>query len=140
MILYLVKYLNTHILQEQFVHQFSGGMALDSAISISLSYFLSAASMIYAQHLSKGILEPPVDLKYPEIFLFLIGISGNFYHHYLLSKLRTKGDKEYRIPNGSLFDFVICPHFLFEIIDFLGISFMVVCLILWYAHTIFLKL
>ncbi|KAL4599346.1 hypothetical protein ACB092_11G120100 [Castanea dentata] len=106
------------------VHQFSGGMILDSAIPISLSYFLSTASMIYAQYLSQDISEPPVDLKYPGILLFLIGIGGNFYHHYLLSKLRGKGDKEYRIPNGGLFDLVICPHYLFEIIDFLGISFI----------------
>ena len=106
------------------VHQFSGGMILDSAIPISLSYFLSTASMIYAQHLSQDISEPPVDLKYPGILLFLIGIVGNFYHHYLLSKLRGNGDKEYRIPKGGLFDLVICPHYLFEIIDFLGISFI----------------
>lgn len=106
------------------VHQFSGGMILDSAIPISLSYFLSTASMIYAQHLSQDISEPPVDLKYPGILLFLIGIGGNFYHHYLLSKLRGKGDKEYKIPKGGLFDLVICPHYLFEIIEFLGISFI----------------
>ncbi|MBA0571140.1 hypothetical protein Golob_004730, partial [Gossypium lobatum] len=49
-------------------------------------------------------------------------ISGNFYHHYLLSKLRTKGDKEYKIPKGGLFELVICPHYLFEILEFLGIS------------------
>ncbi|KAL4599348.1 hypothetical protein ACB092_11G120300 [Castanea dentata] len=106
------------------VHQYSGGMMLDSAITISLGYFTYTAGMIYAQHLSQDISEPPVDLKYPGILLFLIGISGNFYHHYLLSKLRGKGDKEYRIPKGGLFDLVICPHYLFEIIDFLGISFI----------------
>jgi len=56
--------------------------------------------------------------------LFLIGISGNFYHHYLLSKLRGEGEREYRIPKGGLFELVICPHYLFEIIGFLGISFI----------------
>ncbi|PPS03344.1 hypothetical protein GOBAR_AA17323 [Gossypium barbadense] len=39
-------------------------------------------------------------------------ISGNFYHHYLLSKLRTNGDKEYKIPKGGLFELAICPHYL----------------------------
>jgi steroid 5-alpha reductase family enzyme len=99
-------------------------MILDSVILISLGYFLSTASMIYAQQLTQGISEPPVDLKYPGILLFLIGTSGNFYHHYLLSKLRGEGEREYKVPNGGLFDFVICPHYLFEIIGFLGISFI----------------
>ncbi|MBA0841483.1 hypothetical protein Goarm_003971, partial [Gossypium armourianum] len=69
-----------------------------------------------------GLSEPSIDLKYLGIVLFLIGISGNFYHHYLLSKLRTKGGKEYKIPKGGLFELVICPHYLFEILGFMGIS------------------
>ncbi|KAE8037921.1 hypothetical protein FH972_010471 [Carpinus fangiana] len=107
-----------------FVHKYSGGMILDSVILISLSYFLSTATMIYAQQLTQGISEPPVDLKYPGILLFLVGTSGNFYHHYLLSKLRGEREREYKIPKGGLFDSVICPHYLFEIISFLGISFI----------------
>jgi steroid 5-alpha reductase family enzyme len=99
-------------------------MILDSAILISLSYFVTTVTMIYAQTLTQGIPEPQVDLKYPGILLFLIGISGNFYHHYLLSKLRGEGEREYKIPKGGLFELVICPHYLFEIIGFLGISFI----------------
>ncbi|KAJ7974828.1 3-oxo-5-alpha-steroid 4-dehydrogenase family protein [Quillaja saponaria] len=105
-----------------FVHKYSGNMILDSAITISLSYFVSTVTMIYAQHLTQGFPEPPIDLKYPGIVLFLIGISGNFYHHYLLSKLRGKGEKEYKIPKGGLFGLVICPHYLLEIIQFIGVS------------------
>jgi very-long-chain enoyl-CoA reductase len=99
-------------------------MAVDSAIPISLSYFLSSATIIYAQHLTLEFPEPPINLLYPGIALFLIGIIGNFYHHYLLSKLRGKGEKEYKIPKGGLFDYVICPHYLFEIIAFYGFSFI----------------
>ncbi|KAF7811471.1 very-long-chain enoyl-CoA reductase-like [Senna tora] len=107
-----------------FVHKYSGSVPLDSAIPISLSYFLSTATMLYAQHLTLGLPEPPIDLKYPGIVLFLIGIGGNFYHHYLLSKLRGNGRKEYNIPEGGLFGLVICPHYLFEILGFYGISFI----------------
>ncbi|MFQ6655561.1 hypothetical protein Gotur_026069 [Gossypium turneri] len=81
--------------------------------------FLKSAVTI---HFFKRLFEPSIDLKYLGIALFLIGISGNFYHHYLLSKLRTKGDKDYKIPKGGLFELVICPHYLFEILEFLGIS------------------
>lgn len=99
-------------------------MALNSAILITMSYFLSSSTMIYAQHLTLGLPEPPIDLKNPGIVLFLIGIAGNFYHHYLLSKLRGMGEKQYKIPEGGLFGLVICPHYLFEIIGFYGLSFI----------------
>ncbi|XP_022890931.1 steroid 5-alpha-reductase DET2-like [Olea europaea var. sylvestris] len=97
-------------------------MDTEAATAISLSYFINSASMIYSHHLIQGLPEPQTDLKYVGSLLFLVGISGNFYHHYLLSKLRTKGDKSYKIPQGGLFSLVICPHYLFEIIGFLGIS------------------
>ncbi|KAE9447976.1 hypothetical protein C3L33_20135, partial [Rhododendron williamsianum] len=107
-----------------FVHKFSGGMVLDSAILISGAYFSLAASLIYVQHLTEGLPEPSIDLKYPGVVIFLVGISGNFYHHYLLSKLREKGDKGYKLPKGGLFNLVLCPHYLFEIVAFWGIFFV----------------
>ncbi|KAG5237926.1 steroid alpha-reductase DET [Salix suchowensis] len=110
------------ILEVLFVHRYSGGMAVESLIPIALSYFTSSVFVIYAQHLAQGLTEPAIDLMYPGLMLFLIGISGNFYHHCLLSKLRSKKDKEYRVPEGGLFDLVICPHYLFEILGILGIS------------------
>nr|XP_004292045.2 PREDICTED: very-long-chain enoyl-CoA reductase-like [Fragaria vesca subsp. vesca] len=125
------------LLEVQFVHKYSGGMALDTAIPISLSYFMSTATMVYAQHLTitQGLPEPPIDLKYPGILLFLVGISGNFYHHYLLSRMRSSSssspstsksndDKDYKIPRGGLFELVVCPHYLFEIIGFIGFAFI----------------
>ncbi|PON54702.1 3-oxo-5-alpha-steroid 4-dehydrogenase, C-terminal [Parasponia andersonii] len=118
-----------------FIHKYSGGVVIDSAILISFSYFSSAANMIYCHYKlyptqgpnSEQYHEQPtfIDLKYIGVLLFLIGISGNFYHHYLLSQLRKKGDKDsYKIPKGGLFGLVICPHYLFEILGFVGISFI----------------
>ncbi|XP_010067100.2 3-oxo-5-alpha-steroid 4-dehydrogenase 1 [Eucalyptus grandis] len=112
------------ILEVLFIHKFSGRMGMNSMVVISLIYFLSTVSLIYSQHLSQGLPEPPVDLLYPGIALFLIGITGNLYHHILLSKLRKEGEGEYKIPKGGLFGWVICPHYLFEVIDFVGISFI----------------
>lgn len=109
-------------MQVLFIHKFSGRMDIEAAITISLSYFLSSATIIYAQHLTQGLPEPEFDLKYTGILMFLLGTCGNLYHHYLLSKLRSGGEKRYKIPRGGLFDKVICPHYLFEIVGFLGIS------------------
>ncbi|KAK9904651.1 hypothetical protein M0R45_000495 [Rubus argutus] len=122
------------LLEVQFVHKYSGGMGLPIAVRISLSYLLYTATMIYTQHqtITQGLPEPPIDLKFPGILLFLFGISGNFYHHYLLSTMRSSSssqsnsksndDKDYKIPRGGLFELVVCPHYLFEIIGFVGVS------------------
>ncbi|KAI3470673.1 hypothetical protein Pfo_027336 [Paulownia fortunei] len=112
------------VLEVLFIHKFSGFMVLDTVIIISATYFTSAASMVYFQHQTQGFPEPLIDLKYLGLLVFLVGICGNFYHHYLLSKLREKNDKMYKIPRGGLFSLVICPHYLFEILTFIGISFI----------------
>ncbi|XP_009782383.1 uncharacterized protein LOC107812573 [Nicotiana tabacum] len=110
------------VLEVLFVHKYSGSMDVEATTVISFSYFLSTVTMIYGQHLSQGLPEPSIDLKYGGFIIFLVGIIGNFCHHYLLSNLRNKGEKEYKIPQGGLFNFVICPHYLFEILVFVGVS------------------
>uniref|UniRef100_A0A0E0E7P6 GTD-binding domain-containing protein n=1 Tax=Oryza meridionalis TaxID=40149 RepID=A0A0E0E7P6_9ORYZ len=118
--------------QVLFIHQYSGSMPLNTAATISSSYLVTTATMIYAQHLAAGLPDTPVDLLYPGVAAFAVGIAGNFYHHYLLSQLRTTtttatakqngGEKEYRIPTGGLFGLATCPHYLFEIVGFFGFA------------------
>ncbi|KAI3863761.1 hypothetical protein MKW98_031353 [Papaver atlanticum] len=110
-----------------FVHKYSGGMVLDSTILISLCYFFCSVNMIYNQHLLQGVADPEIDLKFIGIALFLVGIVGSFYHHCILANLRKEksgADKGYKIPKGGLFGVVVCPHYLFEILTFIGISLM----------------
>uniref|UniRef100_A0ACD5UNP0 Uncharacterized protein n=1 Tax=Avena sativa TaxID=4498 RepID=A0ACD5UNP0_AVESA len=112
------------VLEVLFIHRYSGNMPLKTALSISSSYLLSTITMIYAQYLARGLPEPPTDLLYVGVLLFTVGIAGNFYHHYLLSKLRKGGNNEngYKIPKGGLFELVTCPHYLFEITGFFGFA------------------
>ncbi|CAA0806043.1 3-oxo-5-alpha-steroid 4-dehydrogenase family protein [Striga hermonthica] len=111
------------ILEVLLVHKYSGWMDVDAMIPISLSYFTYAITIIYSQHLIQmGASQPAVDLKYIGISIYFLGITANFYHHYLLSTLRTTGkEKRYEMPRGGLFSFVVCPHYLFEIVGFIGI-------------------
>ncbi|KAL2557923.1 3-oxo-5-alpha-steroid 4-dehydrogenase family protein [Forsythia ovata] len=110
------------IFEVLFVHKYSAWMDIEAAIALPLSYLICSTIMTYSHYLIQGFPEPQTDLKYFGALLFLVGISGNFYHHYLLSKLRIKGDKNYKIPQGGLFSLVICPHYLFEIMGFFGMS------------------
>ncbi|KAL1815862.1 hypothetical protein DCAR_0520197 [Daucus carota subsp. sativus] len=104
-----------------FVHKFSGSSSLDHSIIIATSYFVITAGTIYGQYLSRGLPEPSTDLTFAGVAIFLIGITGNFYHHYILSNLRKEGEKQYKIPRGGLFGLVICPHYAFELLGFVGI-------------------
>ncbi|XP_065870430.1 uncharacterized protein [Euphorbia lathyris] len=114
------------IFEVVFVHKYSGGMDVDSAVTIGLCYLIATGTMIYSQHLTQveGYGQPHIDLSYLGTVLFLIGISGNLYHHFLLSKLRSKEDKQYKVPKGGLFELIICPHYMFEIIEFWGVAFI----------------
>ncbi|KAG6418603.1 hypothetical protein SASPL_120807 [Salvia splendens] len=111
-------------LEVLFLHKFSGFFGVESAVIIAATYFTAAAGFVYFHHQTEGLPEPSVDLKYFGVLLSLIGLSGNFYHHYLLSKLRKNNNKGYDIPRGGLFNLVICPHYLFEITTFVGFSFI----------------
>ncbi|XP_004135372.1 steroid 5-alpha-reductase DET2 [Cucumis sativus] len=107
-----------------FVHKYSNKMALTDAIMTSLSYLLFSGTTIYAQIVALDLAEPEIDLKAAGLAMYGIGITGNFYHHVLLSRLRSGGDREYKIPKGGLFKVIVCPHYLFEIVEFLGIAFV----------------
>lgn len=104
-----------------FIHKFSGNSSLDHSIIIATSYFVITACTVYGQYLSRGLPEPSIDLTFAGVVVFLIGITGNFYHHYILANLRKEGEKQYKIPRGGLFGLVICPHYAFELLGFLGI-------------------
>lgn len=112
------------LLEVMFIHKYSGSMALGAVKTIPLSYFLTTLLTIYSQHLCRESPQPAIDLTFIGSAVFLVGISGNFYHHYLLSTLRSNGEKEYKIPKCGLFSLVICPHYFFEVLGFWGIAFI----------------
>ncbi|KAK8999187.1 hypothetical protein V6N11_070363 [Hibiscus sabdariffa] len=67
----------------------------------------SAITIHFFKRILEGLPEPSIDFKCCGVVLFLMGIGGNFYHHYLLSKLRTKGGKDYKIPKGVTLGIVL---------------------------------
>jgi very-long-chain enoyl-CoA reductase len=105
-------------------------MPLPTALLISSCYLFYVTMLTYAQHHTRGLPEPATDTIYPGALVFAVGVAGNFYHHHLLSRLRaataTSGgcgdDRGYKIPKGGLFELVACPHYLFEIVTFVGLA------------------
>jgi steroid 5-alpha reductase family enzyme len=52
--------------------------------------------------------------------LFFGGWYVNVRADALLSRLKTEGGDEYRVPHGSLYELVSCPNYLGEIVEWTG--------------------
>lgn len=115
----MIAHFGKRVAECLFVHRYSEKMPLSSSGFISFFYTITSVSAIhYARLVPKDLYESwtlPVGLG-----LFSVGLAGNFYHHYLLASMRKPGEKEYQVPRGGLFEYVACPHYLFELIGWLG--------------------
>jgi very-long-chain enoyl-CoA reductase len=54
----------------------------------------------------------------------LLCMLGNFYCHYILMNLRPSGTTARGIPQGFLFNFVSCPNYFLEIIEWIAFAIM----------------
>lgn len=93
-------------LEVQYLHRFSGHTNLISCVTIASLYLLTAFMFFFV---AAYRLSLPLSVASAEregfapnfcvgIAVWLCGISGNFYHHLLLSKLRDAGDVSYAAP------------------------------------------
>jgi very-long-chain enoyl-CoA reductase len=56
------------------------------------------------------------------VVVFAVAELGNARAHRLLRDLRPAGSKQRVIPRGFLFERVSCPHYLFEILSWVGFA------------------
>lgn len=109
-----------------FVHRYSGNISIWTALLISWGY----SSVAFTIHESVNKMTTPSMLNESSIVftsiagisIFIIAQILNLYHHILLRNLRSENKGEYKIPEGGLFKYVNCPHYLMEIIAWIGIS------------------
>ena len=112
-------------LEVMYLHKYSGCTDRGTPTFISVYYtLLTLLTMYSAGRMDK---DDNITIMTFGAVLFAVGIAGNFYHHYLLAKLRTGTDKitesnKYVSPRGGLFSYVATPHYLFELIGWLGIA------------------
>lgn len=112
-------------LEVMFLHQYSGRTDRATPSMIGVYYALTVVLIAFANDVGlRSEIDGRTDGK--NLFgstLFAVGLLGNFYHHYLLSKLRSsKKTTKYVAPFGGMFEFVATPHYLFELIGWLGIA------------------
>lgn len=71
-------------------------------------------------------------------FLFVVGFVINVTSDNILINLRKPGESAYKIPHGKLYQFISCPNYFGEIIEWVGFAIMCWCLpatvyMLWVA-------
>ena len=60
--------------------------------------------------------------------LFIAGLAINITSDNILITLRASGETGYKIPQGGLFRYVSCPHYLGECMEWIGFAIMSWCL------------
>jgi len=119
---FLMLHFGKRLLEVFYLHKYSGKVGRDLSIGIGFYYGLVSLLVCCVASPATGVGS---DMIGAESALFAIGTAGNLYHHSILAGLRDSGktdDKSYIAPKGGLFDFVAAPHYLFELMAWLGIA------------------
>lgn len=105
------------------VHVYSGRMDRATAFGIGTYYALMAWLVLHQQAaVPASALASGVPLA-AALGVFAAGEAGNGWHHWRLAQLRPKGGPAaYALPSGGLFDSVVSPHYLFEVVAWVGIA------------------
>lgn len=132
------------------VHVYSGSMGPMCYFIATFYALLTLLICVQTQHVPAELYARPASEAALPMALgfFAIGELGNLYHHWLLAGMRTLAatldsvpatpptsselvdgpppspatPKAYHVPRGGLFELVAAPHYLFELIAWLGIS------------------
>ena len=102
------------------VHNYSGRVDVTTPSFVGFYYAVVAVLIGFVSDPN-----PSTEALQAGKILFGFGLAGNFYHHRLLAKLRNSsdgGEKKYIAPKGGLFNYVAAPHYLFELIGWLGVA------------------
>lgn len=113
-------------MEVMFLHQYSGRTDRATPSMIGVFYALTTLLIASSANHADVRYENDDSTDFKMIIgssVFGVGLCGNLYHHYLLAKLRSsKKTSKYVAPTGGLFEFVATPHYLFEIIGWLGVA------------------
>jgi hypothetical protein len=118
------------ILEILFVNSYSRPTPLCALLTIALLYGGAATSCAFFQvHTLGQLTSKPIFMLGFLVFAFSELLNG--YHHWLLARLRPPGVRTYGVPRGGLFGWVASPHYLGEILSFIGYAMMSDLLPVW---------
>ncbi|KAI0232685.1 hypothetical protein LSAT2_017014 [Lamellibrachia satsuma] len=109
-----------------FLQSYRRKVAPSVAIMASLFYLVSGLWIGWSVNFFLGYLAPALWILIPAVLVFAVGEIGN-----CLSHIHLERDSFYRAPSSSMhavvsiaamFNFISCPHYLFEIVTWLGFA------------------
>lgn len=119
----MVVHFGKRCLEVMLLHRYSGRTDRGTPTMIGVFYALTALLICACGDQTRGN-----GGSAPGAALFCVGLAGNFYHHYLLAALRSGGGggtRKYVPPRGGMFSLVAAPHYLFELVGWLGVALVV---------------
>jgi len=111
------------------VNSYSRPTPLSALLSIAIFY--SGAAVVCGFFQVRTMAQPSKLLMVLGGLTFAFGELLNAYHHWLLARIRASGGTTYSLPRGGLFRWVASPHYLGEILSFLGFAMMSDLLPVW---------
>lgn len=110
-----------------FLHRYSGEMGGFAVITILATYSSFSLLTIYGLGSVSTVELDQLSTRgqfYAGVIFFIFGQVINSYHHFLLASLRRGpgNNFKYVCPSGGLFSFVVCPHYLGEVITWFGLA------------------
>lgn len=119
MTILFVLHFGKRCVEALFVHKYSGPIDVFSVVQITGFYCFAVWLGLFT---TASVTQAPDVTTWIGLATFAGGTVINAYHHVLLANLRPRGSTEYVIPRGGLFSVVVCPHYLGELIAWLGIA------------------
>jgi very-long-chain enoyl-CoA reductase len=118
-----IGHFSRRTLESLFVHRYSGRPVPPADYLVEYLYYWGFATWI-AWSLSDSNWSLPAAVQtYAAVAIFLLGQLGNGWAHLKLRALRSRrGTTDRAIPRGGLFEWVSCPHYMFEILSWCGFA------------------
>ena len=119
-----------------FVYEYSSGVTWLEVVTFTLFHVFFSVWIGWSCNSNIFYRTPPDALFIPGILICFVGGTGNFISHkYLqrmsLSRYRYEPPPYRVIPEGCCFYVVDCPHYVFEIITWIGFSLTAFTLASW---------
>lgn len=112
------------IFETLFVHKYSGSS--DGVVDLVIGGYYTLTCWIIMTFMNTMVTTSTLSslMFYAGLSVYIVGELGNAYHHNLLADLRKSPDsgKKYVAPRGGLFEHVATPHYMFELVAWLGIA------------------
>ena len=108
--------------ESAWVHRYGKATVPTGDVVTEYLYYWGFAAWNAFSLTSTNYAEPARWLVIAGIVIFVVAELGNARAHRMLRDLRPLGTKTRVIPRGFLFERVSCPHYLFEILSWVGFA------------------